>query len=174
MKSWDKSLEVADTSRNNRAVIETWSPTIKEYIHHPNLDWSENSCSRSDIYLRIVYGHLSMVTYIFATVIYSFPSSEKCKRLGRNCQCLDTQFPDAQFAAAQENSEAQTAMMSSKVKRTQPSPRVKKLLGLLKMIYQAKFGIVADWLFLAYAVQLQTIWRLIVALRTNGAGSWDT
>jgi hypothetical protein len=72
---------------------------------------------------------------------------------------LDTQFPTAQLAAAQENSEAQTAMMSSKVKRTQPSPRVKKLLGLLK-IYKAKFGIVADRLFLlnlAYAVQLQTI-----------------
>jgi hypothetical protein len=39
------------------------------------------------------------------------------------------------ISCGKEKLEAQTVMMRSKFKRTQLSPRVKKLLGLLKMFY---------------------------------------
>jgi hypothetical protein len=56
----------------------------------------------------------------------------------------------------------QTALMRSQVKRIAPSPRVRTLVGLLKMIIAKKerFVIIADRLFLpnlAYAVPPQTI-----------------
>ena len=64
--------------------------------------------------------------------------------------------------SAKQKQIQQTTLMRAELKRTPPSPRVRTLVGLLKMITarKEKFVIVADRLFLlnlAYAVPPQTI-----------------